>query len=334
MSQALIKVAVVYGGPSEEHEVSRASAAAVLEHLDRSRFEVLPVYVTRTGSWVVADATGDAVTAGLGRAMKALRSCGVALPVMHGRYGEDGNLQAFLEFIGMPYVGSGVLASAAGMDKIRTKQLLAAAGLTVADGVVVTGDAGGVSPADRDRLGLPVFVKPARSGSSIGVTRVDDWAALDEALALARKSDHRVLVEAAVTGREIDVAVLQHPDGRVVASPPLEIRLPAGRTFFDYAAKYSDHATVFEVPADLDPAVTRRLQEQAVTVFHELGCRGLLRVDFFVRPDGSVVVSEVNTAPGLTAKSQVPRMWASVGIGYPDLLTILIETARSIGRRG
>ena len=328
-----LKVAVVYGGKSEEHDVSRASAAGVLQHLDRKRFNPMPVYVTTTGIWEIDEIGGrpgdgrDSMVGGLSRAITALRGCDVVFPVMHGRFGEDGVLQAFLEMVGVPYVGSGVLASAVCMDKAVTKRVLTSAGIAVADGVVVTAENPGVSGSDRDRLGLPAFVKPARSGSSIGVSRLDDWSQLDEALVLARKTDDKVLVEAAVRGREIDIAVLEHPDGRVVAGPPLEIGVPPGHAFFDYDAKYADRATMFRVPADLAPAAAETLQECAVRVFHELGCRGQARVDFFLRDDGTPVVNEINTAPGLTAMSQVPRVWAAAGLDYGSLLTVLIDTA-------
>jgi D-alanine-D-alanine ligase len=327
----LIRVAVVYGGPSEEHAVSRASAAGVLRHLDPERFRPVPFYVTQAGHWALAGDPGDrhddSLPTCLSRALTALRACDVAFPVMHGRYGEDGVLQSLLELIGLPYVGSGVMASAVGMDKTLTKQLLAAAGLVVADSVMVTADTTNLPEADRERLGLPAFVKPARSGSSIGVSRVDDWLELGEAMALAAKCDDRILVEAAVPGREVDVAVVEYPDGRVVAGPPLEIVVAPGRRFFDHEAKYADRNTVFRVPALNDAATTAMLQAQAVRVFHELGCRGQLRVDFFLRPDGIAVVNEVNTVPGLTAESQVPRIWAAAGLEYRALLTVLLETA-------
>jgi D-alanine-D-alanine ligase len=253
----------------------------------------------------------------------------VVFPVLHGRYGEDGTIQSTLDLVGIPYVGNGVLASAAGMDKEVTKKLLSAAGLTVADAVVLNGGDDAVGPAERERLGLPVFVKPAREGSSIGVSKVDDWAGLDEAVTLARKTGSKVLVEAAVPGREVDVGVLEYPDGRVVAGPPLEIRVAGGHAFFDFDAKYHNKQTVFDIPADLPADVTALLRAQAVAAFRALGCSGLLRVDFFLRAATGCepVVNEVNTMPGFTAMSQYPRMWAAAGLGYPALLDVLIDTA-------
>jgi D-alanine-D-alanine ligase len=176
-----------------------------------------------------------------------------------------------------------------------------------------------------------VFVKPAREGSSIGVSRVDDWAELPGALDGARKSDEKVLVEAAVPGREIDIGVLERPGGDLEVSPPMEILPSESHAFFDYDAKYGDATTVFDIPAKLDPAVTDALGRDALRLFRALGCSGLLRVDFFVRPDGGRIINEVNTFPGFTSASQYPRMWQAAGLGYRDLLDILIDTARCRG---
>ena len=252
-------------------------------------------------------------------------ACDVVFPALHGVCGEDGAVQAMLEGFEIPYVGNGVAASALSVDKEYTKKIAAGAGLSVADGVVLR--EGQVSQADRERLGLPVFVKPAREGSSIGVSKVEDWAELPAALDRARKSDDKVLVEAAVPGREIDIGVLERPDGALEVSPPMEIRPSTEHAFFDYEAKYADATTLFDVPAALDPATTHAIGQDAVYLFRELGCSGLLRVDFFVRPNGTRVVNEVNTFPGFTAVSQYPRMWQAAGLSYPDLLDVLIDTA-------
>jgi len=182
-------------------------------------------------------------------------------------------------------------------------QIAGCAGLAVAAGVVLRKGQDDVSPPDRDRLGLPVFVKPAREGSSIGVSKVDDWAELPEALHRARRSDDKVLVEAAVPGREIDIGVLERPSGDLEVSPPMEIRPSTEHACFDYQAKYADSATVFDVPATLDPATTHALGQDALRLFRELDCAGLLRVDFFLRPDGARIVNEVNTFPGFTSVS-------------------------------
>ncbi len=358
-SQPKTRVAVLFGGRSAEHGVSCASAASIVNHLNRERYEVTPVRIDTDGVWTVGtdepapagvdtsallDMTRDrpgprpAVLESMWSALSHLRdTVDVAFPALHGRFGEDGTLQSTLDLFGIPYVGNPVLASAAGIDKEVTKKLLSAAGLTVADGVVLNGPDDDVSQADRERLGLPVFVKPAREGSSVGVSKVDDWAQLDEALVTARKSGSKVLVEAAVPGREVDVGVLQYPDGRVLAGPPLEIRVPGQHSFFDFDAKYHSKETVFDIPADLPAPVTALLQAQAVEVFHILGCSGLLRVDFFLRTEAGIeqavpVVNEVNTMPGFTAMSQYPRIWGTTGLAYPALLDVLIDTALAARR--
>ncbi|MBL7253442.1 D-alanine--D-alanine ligase family protein [Paractinoplanes lichenicola] len=311
-----MRLALIYGGRSGEHDVSRKSARSILDHLDRAAYDVTELLIGRDGQWHV-----DGVPVPLAVALRAIQHCDVAFPALHGPYGEDGRLQAMLEWLDIPYVGSGVLASAAGMDKAVTKKLLAAEGLRVADGVTMARGDETVPPG----LALPVFVKPARAGSSLGVSRVDDWAELPAALRKARELDPKVLIEQAVTGREIDVAVLQHPDGRVEAGPPLEITVTRG--FFDYAAKY-DGGAEFQIPARLDQATTRLLQGQAIRAFHALECRGLLRVDFFLPAEGAPVVNEVNTFPGMTAASQFPQMWQRAGLSFAALLDVLIATPR------
>jgi D-alanine-D-alanine ligase len=344
-----IRLAVLFGGRSGEHDVSCRSAASILASLDRRRYDVLPVRIGRDGVWTSASAmpelstveevlrwqrngfpeAGGATPAGsILATLRRLTGCDVVFPALHGPLGEDGTIQAMLEGVGIPYVGSGVAASALSMDKEYTKKMAAAAGLAVADGVVLRRGQQDLTAADRDRLGLPVFVKPAREGSSIGVSKVDDWAELPGALEQARKSDDKVLVEAAVPGREIDIGVLERPGGGLEVSPPMEI-LPSGEhAFFDYEAKYGDATTVFDVPARLDPATTDAIGRDALRLFRELGCSGLLRVDFFLCQDGSRIVNEVNTFPGFTSVSQYPRMWQAAGLEYGDLLDILIDTAR------
>jgi D-alanine-D-alanine ligase len=356
------RVAVLFGGPSDEYDVSCHSAANVVCALNRERFGVTPVRITRESVWIVGEEIGSergtvideahllhstrdelsraasSVGASVAAAVASLARMDVVFPVLHGRYGEDGTVQALLELARVPYVGNGVFASAAGMDKQQTKRLLAADGLTVADGVVLGPGDTAIDEATRARLGLPVFVKPARSGSSFGVTKVNRWSDLDAALELARESDSKVLVERAVPGREVDVAVLEYPDGTLVAGPPLEIVLPGSVDFFDYGAKYENDAVEFRIPAELDPQLTERLHELAIEVFRTLDCKGMLRVDFFLRPeaDGSggvvPVVNEVNTMPGMTAMSQYPQIWKAGGIEYSDLLTILIDTALAADR--
>jgi D-alanine-D-alanine ligase len=329
VSEPKIRLAVLFGGRSGEHEVSCQSAASILAGLDGERYDVLPVKIGRDGVWAIPDLPTVNTTPAssfLATARELLR-CDVVFPALHGPYGEDGTVQAMLEGLEIPYVGSGVAASVLSMDKEHTKKIAAAAGLAVAEDVVLHKGQHDVSPEDRDRLGLPVFVKPAREGSSIGVSKVDEWAELPEALDRARKSDDKVLVEAAVPGREIDIGVLERPNGDLEVSPPMEILPSTEHTFFDYQAKYADSATVFDVPAKLDPATTHAIGQDALRLFRELGCAGLLRVDFFLRSDGTRILNEVNTFPGFTSVSQYPRMWQAAGLNYRDLLNVLLATA-------
>ncbi|MET0426574.1 MAG: D-alanine--D-alanine ligase family protein [Actinoplanes sp.] len=346
-----LKIAVVFGGTSTEHDISCQSAAGVVQHLDRRRYDVVPVRITRAGVWIVGqplasdapalvaltpEPPGPPVTVlgSMAAALAELRAVDVVLPALHGRHGEDGVLQSVLAFAGIPYLGSGVLASAVSLDKQHTKGILAAEGIPVADSVVVRGS-GTVAAADRERLGLPVYVKPATGGSSIGVTRVDDWADLDGAIELARRTGGKVLIEAAVPGREVDIGVLERPDGSVVTGPPLEIEVAGPHGFFDYEAKYGGTGSRFVIPAPLDPDVAAALAETAVRVFTVLGCAGLLRVDFFLPVvAGRVVptVNEVNTLPGLTALSQFPQIWRAAGLDFAQLLDELIDTALARAR--
>ncbi len=361
MTQRKTRVAVVFGGRSSEHAISCVSAASVLANLDPDRFEVVPVGITRAGAWVLGsgDPTalqirdrqlpsvpkggvalalpGDPTRGGLvllepGRAGQAFSGIDVVFPVLHGANGEDGTIQGLLELAGLPYVGAGVLASAAGMDKEFTRKLLRAEGLRVTDAVVLRPGTARLTAEQRDRLGLPVFVKPARAGSSVGITKVTDWAGLDAAIATARAVDPKVLVEAAVVGREVECGVLEFPDGRVEASLPAEIRIVGGDTdWYDFDAKYLDDVCEFDIPAKLDDAVTEELRGLAIAAFRALDCQGLARVDFFVGDDGTLTVNEVNTMPGFTPISMYPRMWATTGVDYPTLLATLVDTALARG---
>lgn len=350
MPEQKTRLAIVFGGRSGEHDVSCRSAASILANLDRRKYDIVPVRIGKDGVWASAPAvpelptteaalawqqtgfpaTGDTTPASsILATMRQLVECDVVFPALHGPYGEDGTIQSLLEGFGTPYVGNGVAASALAMDKEYTKKIATGSGLTVADGVVLRKGERDVTPADRDRMGLPVFVKPAREGSSIGVSRVDEWAELPGAVDRARKSDEKVLVEAAVTGREVDIGVLERPDGTLEVSPPMEILPSDAHAFFDYEAKYDDTSTVFDVPARLAPEVTAAIGQDALRIFRALGCAGLLRVDFFLRADGSRVINEVNTFPGFTSASQYPRMWQAAGLSYPDLLDVLVATANT-----
>jgi D-alanine-D-alanine ligase len=356
MPEPRIRVAVIYGGRNSEHSISVVSAGAVIAALDPDRYEVIPIGITESGSWVLTGSEpaafelagrtlptvpdGAAVVlpsdAAKARVMPldggAATAFDVAFPVLHGRFGEDGTIQGLFELAGVPYVGAGVLASAAAMDKEYAKKLLAAAGLPVGEYVVVRAGRA-VTRADIEHLGLPLFVKPARAGSSVGISKVDSWDELEPAIELARRHDDKILIEAAVVGREIEVGVLEDEDGTVRASVPAEIRLVGSHDWYDFEAKYLDDACEFDVPAHLDADATRGLQAAAVQAFEALDGAGLARVDFFVRPDGSIVVNEVNTMPGFTPISMYPRVWAASGVDYPTLVDRLVQTALRRARR-
>ena len=354
MTEPRLRVAVLFGGRSSEHAISCVSAGSVLAALDRDRYDVLPIGITPDGRWVLAaddpqrlairdrdlpavDPTGAALTLpgdptakGLvvlepGDVPTDLGAVDVVFPLLHGPYGEDGTVQGLLELAGVPYVGSGVFASAACMDKDHMKRLFAAAGLPSPRYAVVRAGQP-VPPVVRD-FGLPVFVKPARAGSSMGITKVDDWADLDDALATAHRHDPKALVEEAVVGREIECGVLAGVDGEPEASVPAEVRVTGGQPFYDFEAKYLDDATEFDIPPDLDDATIARVRALAVEAFRALDCEGLARVDFFVCADGRVLVNEVNTMPGFTPASMFPRMWAAAGVSYPQLVDRLIRDA-------
>jgi len=357
MTSERIRVAVVFGGRSGEHPVSCISAAGVLGNIDPADFEVTAIGITPDGKWLrldpaqipvsvglqlpavttgsavamTADPTASAMVSLDPAALGAAVDADVVFPVLHGPYGEDGTIQGLLELAGVPYVGAGVLASAAAMDKEFTKKLLAAEGLPVGDWAVLRPGVPTLSVADRERLGLPVFVKPARAGSSLGVSRVDSWPDLDAAVEHARRTDPKVLVEAAVLGREIECGVLEYPDGRVEASPTAEIHLGGDHTFYDFDAKYLEDVATFDIPADLPAATAARIADLSRRAFAALDAQGLARVDFFLRPDGEVVINEVNTLPGFTPISMYPRMWAAGGVSYPELISVLIRTALARG---
>jgi D-alanine-D-alanine ligase len=349
-----IRIAVIYGGRSSEHSISVVSAGSVLAALDPERYEVVPIGITPAGQWLLTDADpgalaisgrtlpevekgtavvlpGDPTAARLvsvdpGTGTQVLESVDVVFPVLHGRFGEDGTIQGLLEMAGLPYVGPGVLASAAAMDKEFTKKLLRADGLDVGEFAVLRrGQAWTLD--DVASLGLPVFVKPARSGSSVGITKVTDWAQLVDAVDEAFRHDHKVLVEAGVVGREIECGVLEDADGAPEASLPAEIRLVRGHDWYDFEAKYLDDACEFDVPAVLPEATTAALQDAARRAFRALDCAGLARVDFFVTADNEVYLNEINTMPGMTPRSMFPVMWAATGLEYPKVVDRLIRTA-------
>ena len=338
-----IRVAVVYGGRSSEHAISCVSAGSILRHLDPSRFDVVPVGIARDGSWLRADVDpGElAITDGrlpevaggsanpLAHAGEILASVDVVFPILHGPYGEDGTIQGLLELAGLPYVGAGVFASAAGMDKEFAKKILAAEGLPIGDFVVLRPHQGEPDAADIERLGFPLFVKPARGGSSIGVSRVAGPDELAGAIAQARQHDPKVIIEAAIIGRELECGVLEFPDGSVKSSTIGEIRVP-GVGVYDFETKYLDDAAELDVPAALPDTDVKLLQDLAIRTFSALDCQGLARVDFFLTEDGPVI-NEINTMPGFTTISMFPRMWGASGVDYPTLVGTMVETALARG---
>lgn len=307
------RVAVIGGGQNGEHDVSVASAASVAGALDPATYDAVPLTIGRDGTW----RDRGLRPIGLSGAAQVLRSCDVVFPVVHGPRGEDGALASLCELAGLPYVGSGVRPGAIAMDKWTTKLVANALGIATAPGVLVT-----AATAGHLRWTHPVVVKPVAAGSSLGVALVDSPDCLAPALDAALALDDRVLVEDVVAGREIDVAVLRRADGTLLAAPALEI---VADGLFDHEAKYGGHAD-FRVPAPLDEVAAKELEDAARAVYGGLGCAGVARIDFFLTADGPVL-NEVNTVPGMTEHSQVPRMFAAAGWSYPDLLDELVRGA-------
>lgn len=353
-----IRVAVVYGGRSSEHSVSCVSAGAVMAHLDRGKYEVVPVGITSDGMWTVGESNPEKLTIrdGVLPAVEAREELGLSLnpgragelrnlatgelhatvdvvfPVLHGVFGEDGTIQGLLEMAGVPYVGTGVLSSACGMDKEFTKKLMVAENLPVTAEVILR-DRDGLTDEEKEHLGLPVFVKPARGGSSIGISRVTAWENLPAAVALARESDAKVVVEAEIHGVEVEVGVLQYPDGTVAASVPAQLlgTETSEEGFYGFETKYLDNVVTAAIPAPLDEETTRRLQDMAVETFRALNCEGLARVDFFVTDRGPVL-NEINTMPGFTPISMYPQVFAASGVAYGELLDVLLTRALAVSR--
>jgi len=339
-----VRLVVLFGGQSAEHEVSCVSAAHVLAASDPARYEVMPVGITREGDWVRADEARAALAAGRGALPDRLAATGAALeplttvtpavdglpvvvlPLLHGPHGEDGTVQGMLELAGVPYVGSGVLASALAMDKGKAKEVLAAHGLPQVPYIVLrdTEVASARAAVEAAGLGYPVFVKPANLGSSVGVTKVGDAAALDEAVATAADYDEWIVIEQGVDGREIEVAVLGNREPR--ASVPGEI--VSSHEFYDYEDKYVDGTCELLVPAPLDEEATAEVRELALRAFLALRGDGLARVDFFYEEGGrGFLLNEVNTMPGFTPVSMYPRLWEASGLAYPDLIDELVRLA-------
>lgn len=357
------RVAVLFGGRSSEHAVSCVTAAGVLGAINKDKYDVIPIGIAKSGQWVLAG--GDTAQWSLaGKALpevapseqtvtlaeiggehqlivaapnevpQELGTVDVVFPLLHGPFGEDGTIQGLLELSDTRYVGAGVLASAVGMDKHFMKVVFESAGLHVGPYVAVTDRQWQKDPEavrkQVDRLGFPVFVKPARAGSSMGISKVDSLEGLDAAIEEARRHDLKLVIEAGIVGREIECAVLE---GRGTDAPrtslPGEISVAGGgHEFYDFNAKYvEDDAASLSCPAAIPEEAIARVRELAAAAFDAVGAEGLSRVDFFYTPDGDLIINEINTMPGFTPKSMYPQMWAKSGLGYADLIDELIHLA-------
>ena len=345
------RVAVIYGGKSTEHSVSCVTAGAIMNNLDPQRYEIVPIAITREGTWTIGVTEGleikdgklpeveeaDELTVslnpqGAGQIHNVTRGTlhaevDVAFPALHGVNGEDGTIQGVFEMAGIPYVGPGVMASAVGMDKEFMRKLMAAEGLPVTRDVILRGRTE-LTEEEKDFLGLPVFVKPARGGSSIGVSKVSSWDELDAAIAEAAKSDDKVIVEAELIGAEVEVGVLEYPDGKLVASVPAKLNgtEDSEEGFYGFDTKYLDNTVTATIPAPFDDDTIKSIQNLAIETFKSLNCEGLSRIDFFVTDNGPMI-NEINTLPGFTPISMYPQVFLASGVSYPELLDTLLATA-------
>lgn len=357
------RVGIIFGGKSAEHEVSLQSARNIFEALDKSKYDATLIGIDKQGQWHVSDASNyllnaddperialkqsnvevalvpgkderQLVQAGdksavqtQGAPAPGLGQIDVIFPIVHGTQGEDGSLQGMLRMANLPFVGSGVLGSAVCMDKDITKRLLRDAGLDVAPSITLTRATAARASFETivAKLGLPVFVKPANMGSSVGVSKVRDQAEFQRAVALAFEFDHKVLVEQAIVGREIECAVLGNDDPKASVCGEIVLR----HEFYSYDTKYVDKdGAAVVVPADIDAKTSDRIRAIAVQAFQALSCAGMARVDVFLQDDGKVVINEVNTLPGFTNISMYPKLWQASGMSYSELITRLIELAQ------
>ncbi|MBN2307770.1 MAG: D-alanine--D-alanine ligase [Candidatus Hydrogenedentes bacterium] len=348
--QDKIRVAVLFGGKSAEHEVSLQSAKNVIEAIDKTKYEVVPVGIDKQGHWLTGDASHFLLNADDPKLI-ALNNAGtrvalaptgdevhlipldeagppspvdVVFPVLHGPYGEDGTVQGLLKLADVPFVGAGVLGSAVGMDKDVMKRLLRDAGLPIPAFITLRRGAGADYDGIIARLGLPCFVKPANLGSSVGISKAKSPADLERAVADAFQYDHKVIIEEFIEGREIECSVLGN--GEPMASVPGEI-VPT-HEFYSYEAKYIDeNGALLKIPADLPEPVIKRVQDTAVAAFKALECEGMARVDVFLRGDDEVIVNEINTLPGFTRISMYPKLWEASGLSCTELIDRLIQLA-------
>lgn len=345
-----IRVGVLFGGKSAEHEISLLSAKNVIEALDREKYEVVLIGIDKTGEWHLRDAyqfllnahdpkqiqlSGAKESVALipkkeeGQQLVSLSAQGVhpvdvVFPVLHGTYGEDGTVQGLLKLANVPFVGAGVLGSAIGMDKDVAKRLLRDASLAIPKFLSFSRGASIDSGAVVAALGLPLFVKPANAGSSVGITKVKSAEQLEEAVQLAFTYDRKILIEEAIVGRELECSVLGNAEP--IASLPGEVI--SQHEFYSYEAKYIDEkGALFEIPAKLEPAKIAEVQKMAIAAYQALCCEGMARVDFFLKEDGTLLINEINTIPGFTSISMYPKMWQASGMSCAELIDRLIQLA-------
>lgn len=338
-----MKIAILFGGQSAEHNVSRKSAYSVIKNIDTELFEIVTIGITKKGMWLPYYGAAEAIPDGsweksiayeaqnpIGNCLDIISSCDVVFPVLHGQNGEDGTVQGLLELLGVPYVGCGILSSATCMDKFCVKSILRYAKIPQCRYVavyrhVLEQDINAYNAEIAEKIGYPCFVKPAGGGSSVGVHKVKTEAKLQEALLDAQKFDRKVLVEEFVDGREIECAVLGNINAKAAA--PGEI-IPS-KEFYDYEDKYIKNESRQCIPADIPPETAQSIKNLALRAYNALDCSGLARVDFFLKKDGTVLLNEINTMPGFTEISMYSKMWEAEGMSFKSLITELINLAFS-----
>jgi D-alanine-D-alanine ligase len=342
------RVAILCGGPGSEHEISCLSAGGVLSAIDRAEYEPVLIGITRDGKWMALpldyplSIENGALPSVSGNFPEVIREknaitvdgnilvIDVIFPVLHGTYGEDGQLQSDLDQLGIPYVGSGTVASEQAMDKSDAKTLFSAAGIAIAPGVTVTESEWKQNPESVTQsiapLGLPLFVKASRGGSSRGTVKVKEHSAFAAAMEEALSFDSKVLIESGIDGAEVECAVLEI-DGSAQASIPGKVWIDPQYEFYDFQAKYLDGATRIDIPAPFAAEIIETIQSYALIAFKAIGAKGLARVDFFVTKSGEIIINEINTMPGFTRTSAYPKMWQATGIGYSEVITHLLKSA-------
>ena len=342
------RVAILCGGPGSEHEISCLSAGGVLSAIDRSAYEPILIGITREGKWMalpldyplaINDGTLPSVTGNFPEVIRGTKGLSVdgkdlaidvIFSVLHGTYGEDGQLQSDLDQLGIPYVGSGAVASELAMDKSDAKSLFAKAGIAIAPGITVTEAEWRREPSavtkSISNLGMPLFVKASRGGSSRGTVKVKEVGAFTSAMEEALSFDSKVLIESGIDGAEVECAVLEI-DGNPQASIPGKVWIDPQYEFYDYQAKYLDGATRIDIPAPFNNEIIEKIRSYALIAFKAIGAKGLARVDFFVTQSGEIIINEINTMPGFTRTSAYPKMWQATGVGYSEVITHLLKSA-------